>query len=265
MIFHKYHGAGNDFLVADNRKGEYVLSPSEISSLCNRNTGIGGDGLILLETGESADFKMKYFNSDGSGGMMCGNGGRCIAAFADFMGIKGHVFEAADGLHEYEILSNDGRNTTVRLKMSDVPEYRQNDDGTFFINTGTNHQVGFYDDIDKIDVVEEGRKIRYDAKYLPHGTNVNFVMEIPSGLKIRTYEKGVENETMACGTGITASALASACRKNLAAGHVRFSVRALISTLSVDFIFYRKGCLCGAKDVFLTGPAYRIAKIYIED
>ena len=212
---HKYSGAGNDFVVLDGRTEDVSAfrTPERIAALCAQH---GTDGLMILtEGGEGLDFRMEYYNSDGSGGMMCGNGGRCIVAFADALGIApgdGRVyrFAAADGLHTGEILSREGGRKTVRLRMIDVREFRPALDG-WFLDTGTRHFVRFVPDAEAVDVEKEGRAARWDPLFAPVGANANFVSVDPDGtLRVRTFEKGVEGETLACGTGITAAAIAAA-------------------------------------------------------
>ena len=253
---YKMSGAGNDFVVLDGRSIDVseFRRPKRIAELCREYRT---DGLMILDNGD-ADFQMEFFNPDGSGGMMCGNGGRCIVAFADWLGIAPsapdrYTFLAPDGLHTAEILSRpesgcgttsggtsfaslttappiydgplplpvsgggharQGLSTTasaawtVKLKMIDVEGVRETLGG-FFLNTGTRHFVKFVDDVDAIDIEKDGKDLRWNEAFAPEGTNVNFVQRLPDGtLKIRTFEKGVEGETLACGTGITASALA---------------------------------------------------------
>lgn len=223
---HKMSGAGNDFVVMDGRGKEMdeFREAERIRELCRE---FRTDGLMILLEGMSpsdhTDFQMEFYNPDGSGGMMCGNGGRCIAAFADWLGITpsepGHYrFQAPDGLHTAEILSrpdsgcgttDTGKQWTVRLGMIDVEGIRKVFGG-YFLNTGTRHFVKFVEDVDAIDVATEGRALRWNEAFAPEGANVNFVQRMPDGtLKIRTFEKGVEGETLACGTGITAAALAA--------------------------------------------------------
>lgn len=272
MKLYKYQGAGNDFLIADNRDGKLQLSQEQVAALCDRRYGIGADGLMLLENSGNHDFRMVYYNSDGSGGMMCGNGGRCIVAFAADKGIKKYDFEAADGFHTAEILSAEGYVKIVRLKMKDVDSAVAYDclNGVdvpsegYFLDTGTRHYVRFVENLDVYDVVSEGRAIRYGAVELqPVGANVNFVEPCDGMLKVRTYEKGVEDETYACGTGIVASCLASAKRGVRptsvdVAGRWRYDVKAKRDDLSVDFI--PAGDIL-AEDIWLTGPATFVAEI----
>ena len=221
---HKMSGAGNDFVVMDGRGKEMdeFREAERIRELCRE---FRTDGLMILDIAltDHTDFRMEFYNPDGSGGMMCGNGGRCIAAFADWLGITpsepGHYrFLAPDGLHTAEILSRQdsgcgttdtGKQWTVRLGMIDVDGIREVLGG-YFLNTGTRHFVKFVEDVDAIDVATEGKALRWNEAFAPEGANVNFVQRMPDGtLKIRTYEKGVEGETLACGTGITAAALAA--------------------------------------------------------
>ena len=273
MDLYKYQGAGNDFLIADNRDGAIALTAQQVAKLCDRRYGIGADGLMLLESSEDYDFRMVYYNSDGSGGMMCGNGGRCIVAFAADRGLKHFDFDAADGFHTAQILEDRSGVKIVRLKMKDVHGYEQYESLTgvnvqsdgYFLDTGTRHYVRFVSGLEGYDVVAEGRDIRYNAKDLqPVGANVNFVEPCDGGIKVRTYEKGVEDETFACGTGIVASCLASYVHGLKPAaicqdGRVRYDVRAKRDGLSVDFIPDQL-----AKDVWLTGPATYVAQIIID-
>ena len=298
--FSKYHGAGNDFLIADNRDGHLSLSEEVIRHLCDRHTGFGADGVMLLESGSGKDFNMVYFNPDGSGGMMCGNGGRCIVAFAADCGAVSPdstiVFDAADGEHLASIPENGMKGEkTVRLKMKDVsgitayPE----EDG-FFLDTGTRHYVKFVSGLADYPVLSEGPVLRHDSRFAPVGTNVNFV-EVAGGpastvrtictakgdsstleaegqastvLAIRTFEKGVEYETLACGTGIVASAMASFVRgvppSRTAGDAVAYSVRAAIADLSVEFVPHRDNGLFCASDVYLTGPACFIGYVEVQ-
>lgn len=276
MKFYKYQGAGNDFLIADNRDGSTELSAEQISAICDRRYGVGADGLMLLESDDSYDFRMNYYNSDGSGGMMCGNGGRCIVAFAADMGMKSFRFIAADGPHRGEIIEDNGRVKTVRLQMKDVTAYEVYEQlggvvvpsNGYFLDTGTRHYVRIVGSLEKHDVVSEGRDIRYNAVELqPVGANVNFVEPFDGGLKVRTYEKGVEDETYACGTGIVASCVAAyvagiSPSENLSQGRVKYNVKALRDSLSVDFCPV-SGPEGVASDVYLTGPAAYVAEIML--
>ena len=265
MKFYKYQGAGTDFLIADNRDGGISLSSRDITFLCDRHYGIGADGLMLLEDSGLYDFRMVYYNSDGSGGMMCGNGGRCIVAFAADMGIRHFDFEAADGFHTAEILENEGNTKTVRLKMKNVDIVKQENGNSWFIDTGTRHFVQFVQGLEGYDVPGRGREIRYRKEYGPAGVNVNFAEILPDDktLYVRTYEKGVEAETYACGTGITASAIAAWLTrqevwKTDGNTSVHIPVKALKDRLAVDFI---PGTGMAFTDVWLTGPAVKVAEI----
>ncbi len=206
--FYKYHGAGNDFIMVDDRKDAFSMNEAEIALFCHRRFGVGADGLILLQTSGKADFRMKYYNSDGREGSMCGNGGRCSVAFAAALGLGRDVFrfEASDGLHEASVSSFDGQNAEVVLRMADVARIDAKHGG-YFLDTGSPHHVEFVEDCSVVDVVKRGREIRYSAAYKPGGVNVNFVQPTDQGLFVRTYERGVEDETLACGTGATAVAL----------------------------------------------------------
>lgn len=265
----KYHGAGNDFLLIDNRDGRLSLSPKQVTHICDRHTGFGADGLMLLEKSETKDFRMVYYNPDGSGGMMCGNGGRCIVSFAADLGVvSGNFpveFEAPDGAHTAIILGGKPEQRTIRLKMNDVsgvtifPE-----DKACFLDTGTRHLVRFVSSLESYPVEEEGKTLRMDARFAPEGTNVDFVEPVlqPAQepvLCVRTFEKGVEGETLACGTGIVASAVAACFKgiegKSLPDGRVSYDMKAAISDLAVDFIPEGKGTGFKAKDIWLTGPA----------
>ena len=275
VTFYKYQGAGNDFLIADNRSGELQLSTEQIAALCDRRYGIGADGLMLLEGSAEYDFRMIYFNSDGSGGMMCGNGGRCMVAFAADQGIQHFDFDAADGFHSAQILASEGPQKTVRLKMKDVAQIQKYEALTgvnvpsegCFLDTGTRHYVRFVKDIESYDIVSEGRDIRYNGQELqPVGANVNYVEPYCGGVKVRTYEKGVEDETFACGTGIVASCVASfvdgvAPSVTFEDGRVKYDVKAKRDALSVDFL---PSDSLVAEDVWLTGPATFVAEIIIE-
>ncbi len=209
----KFSGAGNDFVVLDGRKAD-VSAFRETSAIVRLCREYRTDGLMILSEAPGMDFSMEFYNPDGSGGMMCGNGGRCITAFAAMQGIlpadgsRHYRFLAPDGEHESWILSEEPGLWTVRLKMIDVTEVRPSRGG-WFLNTGTRHLVQFVPDVAQVDVAAKGPVLRHDPEYAPEGTNVNFVETAPDGLHVRTFEKGVEGETLACGTGLTASALAA--------------------------------------------------------
>ena len=204
MKFYKYQGTGNDFVLLDNRKQEYSLTSAQIKYICDRHFGVGADGLMLLENQDGYDFKMVYYNSDGNESTMCGNGGRCISAFAKKLGLVSTEakFMAIDGEHasffEDEIIS---------LKMNDVQSIKVNE--TYFqLNTGSPHYVHFTEYVDELDVKKEGKLIRYSPMFKEEGINVNFVEKLNEHtIFVRTYERGVEDETLSCGTGVTASAI----------------------------------------------------------
>ncbi|MFH0841312.1 MAG: diaminopimelate epimerase [Bacteroidota bacterium] len=246
ITFNKYQGAGNDFIIIDNRKG--IINPSGsvlINRLCDRRFGIGADGLILISDHPGVDFEMKYFNSDGKIGSMCGNGGRCTAHFTLRHKIAGNKqrFMAFDGIHEAEVIDD-----IVRLQMADINEFKIIE-GNYFINTGSPHYVVFMNGIDAMDVNAEGRKLRWSPLFEPGGTNVNFVEIREKGLYIRTFERGVEEETLACGTGVTASAIASVLKGHFDTVPVRVKARG--GSLEVDFKV-KDGKIT---NVWLTGPA----------
>ena len=208
--FYKYHGAGNDFVLIDNRTKSFIIDSEQIKAICDRRLGVGADGLILLHSSDlqGVDFEMQYFNSDGFEGSMCGNGGRCIVAFAKQLQIIDNqtTFLGIDGLHTAEIISSEGNKSEISLQMTDVQEIKCFDDG-YFLDTGSPHFVKFVDNVCTINVLEEGKKIRYDSRF-EHGTNVNFVeIQGKNTIFVRTFERGVEDETLSCGTGVTASAL----------------------------------------------------------
>ena len=204
--FYKYQGTGNDFVIIDNRQNSFIKYDSKlIAHLCDRRFGIGADGLILLEKHSEVDFKMVYFNADGNESTMCGNGGRCIVAFANYLGIIGNntTFEAIDGLHN-AIIEGD----LIKIQMQDVTQIQEIEQHVF-LDTGSPHHVASTNSLAQLNVKEEGAKIRYSELYSSKGTNVNFVEKINNQtFAIRTYERGVEDETLSCGTGVTAVAIA---------------------------------------------------------
>lgn len=205
--FYKYQGTGNDFVMIDNRLGAFPKNDIKlIAHLCDRRFGIGGDGLILLENDPETDFKMVYYNSDGNQSSMCGNGGRCLVAFAKKLNVieNSTTFIATDGLH-HATVSEDG---IVSLQMIDVSAIKTTPDYTF-LDTGSPHHVQLVDDLEHYNVKENGAAIRYGALYGKQGSNINFVKQIEEAtFSLRTYERGVEDETLACGTGATAVAIA---------------------------------------------------------
>lgn len=249
--FWKYHGNGNDFVITDNRSGFFpVKNAALVKAICNRNFGVGADGMMLLEDAQGFDFHMRYFNSDGLEGSMCGNGGRCMVHFAKEIGLlkKTAIFSGIDGPHEATIDHND----TVHLKMQDVTEITKNDQA-YIINTGSPHYILFAGDISELDVVEEGRKIRYNREYSEKGINVNFVEPAGDDLLIRTYERGVENETLACGTGSVAAALCTVIKSGN--GRNRITIHTKGGPLEVSF---RQTGKSSFSDIWLTGPARKV-------
>ena len=234
LRFYKYHGTGNDFILIDNRGNSFVHSTELIAQLCHRRFGIGADGLITLNNVPGFDFGMRYFNADGHESTMCGNGGRCAVSFADYLSLapKKSRFLATDGEHTGSILSHDENTYQVLLSMSDVNGYRKFGED-FILDTGSPHLVRFTKEVDKTGVVKEGRAVRYLADFQPEGINVNFVEEREGHIFVRTYERGVEDETLSCGTGVTASSLAYAALRGLEEGIIQ--VRTMGGNLSLSF------------------------------
>jgi diaminopimelate epimerase len=208
LNFYKYQGAGNDFILVDDREQRFALDQDAIAKVCDRRFGIGADGLILLQNDADYDFRMVYFNADGGEGSMCGNGGRCVVRFAHDLGVieDSTRFIAFDGEHKATVYP-----TVIELGMSDVDTITEGSD-YYFLNTGSPHYVALVPAVDEVNVVERGREVRYGQTFAPQGgTNVNFVEILGENqLKVRTYERGVEDETLACGTGVTAAVLVSA-------------------------------------------------------
>ena len=208
--FYKFHGAGNDFLIIDNRSRYFIPKSETIELLCDRHFGVGADGLITLEDSTEHDFEMRYFNADGNESTMCGNGGRCIVSFARLKGIvkSQAIFKAIDGIHEGIILQSMHVEDIVKLKMVNVEEVLLVNQFTI-LNSGSPHCVNFTEDIGTLDVFAEGRRIRNLPQFSPEGINVNFVRLHENAVHIRTYERGVESETLACGTGAVAASIAA--------------------------------------------------------
>ncbi len=248
LQFYKYQGTGNDFIMIDNRMAEIQLTEDQVKQLCSRHFGIGADGLILLELEPGVDFKMVYYNSDGKPSSMCGNGGRCIVAFASRLGLITDKtrFMAIDGLHE-ALLLPEGQ---VSLKMSDVRQIEKHVDH-YFLNTGSPHVVKFANGLNNFQLVEEARKIRYNERFTKEGTNVNFIEKQNASLFVRTYERGVEDETLSCGTGVTAAALVAAL-EGLANTKNSCDISTLGGSLKVSF---EKVLDQNFYNIWLTGPA----------
>lgn len=259
VIFEKYQGNGNDFVIIDDRKNIFDTSKKIIEKLCDRRYGIGADGLMLIRESKKSDFEMLYFNSDGLLGTMCGNGGRCIAAFAFKNGIskRNMIFNAVDGLHEAVINKEiiPGKSFFVSLRMTDVKNIKERN-SYYFLDTGSPHHVVFVENVNDIDVYEQGKKIRYSEMYKPGGTNVNFVEITGDTIFVRTYERGVENETLSCGTGVTASAIATYLKTG--------NKPELIKTKGGDFEVDFKVDNYTFTDILLKGPAEMVFKGEIE-
>ncbi len=250
--FYKYQGTGNDFVLIDNRHNIFDKNNTKlVAQLCDRRFGIGADGLILLESHQDVDFKMVYFNADGNQSSMCGNGGRCITAFAKFLGMiqSEATFEAIDGLH-HSIIDRD----LVKLQMQNVNHIEDCNDHVL-LDTGSPHFVQLRQQLDKLDVKKEGARIRYSKNYFEDGINVNFVDKIgDDNYAVRTYERGVEDETLSCGTGVTAVALAMHYTGE--AKENRIDLKTKGGNLQVTFV--REGNVY--KDIWLTGPAKMVYK-----
>lgn len=251
FTFYKYHGTGNDFVLIDNRTGHFPKDNLQfIATICHRRFGVGADGLILLENHPRLDFRMVYFNSDGKTSSMCGNGGRCIVHFANFLGIISNktTFEAIDGTHEASI-----ENDYISLKMTDVQDLKVSGEG-FFLYTGSPHHVKIVADIEKHEVFSEGRKIR-NVIYGVEGANVNFVEQLGTDIfSVRTYERGVEDETYSCGTGVVAVAIAMYETKKTSNNSVNLKTPG--GLLQVRFE-KRNGKF---ENIYLEGPAKQLFK-----
>ena len=248
--FTKMHGTGNDFIMVDQFHNEsFDLSRDQVYNMCNRRFGIGADGLIILRQHPDLDFEMIYFNSDGNLSSMCGNGGRCVVKMAyDHKYISEETtFWAPDGLHTAQV-----KNEIISLGMSDVIDHAYAN-GVYVLNTGSPHYIEFVDDVSKINVKEAGAKIRYSEEYKEEGVNVNFVELLSKNkMKIRTYERGVEDETFSCGTGVTAASIASFL-KNDQQGQT-WSIETKGGNLQVTFDIESNGF----KNIKLIGPATKV-------
>ncbi len=246
MKFYKYQGTGNDFVIIDNRNNSFPKNNTAlVAKLCDRRFGIGADGLILLEDDIETDFRMVYYNSDGNQSSMCGNGGRCIVAFAQKIGIitDKATFIATDGKHFATI-----KNNVVSLQMKDVDDVKIEKDYVF-LNTGSPHHVVLVEELEKYDVKNQGAKIRYGDLYGKEGSNINFVTQTgQNSFALRTYERGVEDETLSCGTGATAVAIAMHALKKTNSEEVALKVMG--GDLKVSFCKRDN-----YENVFLTGEA----------
>ena len=251
ISFYKYQGTGNDFVMIDNRLQSFHKNDAElVAKLCERRFGIGADGLILLEEHPHADFKMVYYNADGNLSSMCGNGGRCIVKFAEQLGIIDTYakFDAADGMHEATIVDS-----VVSLKMNNVRDVKVSEDHTF-LNTGSPHHVEFVNNLAAFNVAEKGAFLRYNV-YGVEGANINFVEEAEENMfSVRTYERGVEGETLSCGTGVTAVAIALFETGRVTANKVFLKTSGGVLTVRFNYsdgLYY---------DVYLEGPASFVFK-----
>ena len=247
--FSKMSGAGNDFIIIDNMQCTINLTESQILTLCTRRTGIGADGLILVEPSKVLDFNMLYYNADGKPGSMCGNGGRCAAYFAWVTGITGEAtsFQANGDRYDAWVTSAE----QIKLRMTVPDDFRNNfyanGFSCHFVNTGSPHTIIYTDELDTFNVQDAGQTIRNNTELFPEGTNVNF-LEVtgPDSLSVRTFERGVEAETLACGTGAVAAALMSYRLGKVSSTSVRVTVKSG-DTLEVDFSDTME-------EVFLSGP-----------
>lgn len=247
MKFFKYQGTGNDFVIIDNRNQQFN---HDIKALCDRRFGIGADGLMLLESEEKYDFRMVYFNSDGNESTMCGNGGRCVVAFAKSLGIIEDTahFIAIDGPHKASIDAHG----IVALGMLGVEDIERLNESEYVLDTGSPHYVQFIEDVNSINIIPEAHAIRYGDRFAKEGINVNFVEEMDEILKVRTYERGVEGETLSCGTGVTAVALAYHQKRHAKEGSFSQKLEVEGGNLEVSFEFHAG---IGYREIKLIGPA----------
>ncbi len=254
--FYKYHGTGNDFIIIDNCGNTFPKKDRDfIKKICHRHFGIGADGVILLEDHPTLDFSMVYFNADGGLGSMCGNGGRCLVHFAKWLGIilDKATFEATDGEHQATI----DENGIISLKMKDVFKIETHKEYTF-LNTGSPHHVAFYEDLENCDVKKVGSKLRNEL-YGNEGANINFVKQISSDFfSVRTYERGVEAETLSCGTGVTAVAL------TMHHSGITKSNKIALKTRGGDLTVIFEKTDSGYENIYLIGPAVQVFKGEIE-
>ena len=252
--FYKYQATGNDFVIIDNREAKLAFTNEQIATICHPKFGVGADGLMLIENHPTLNFHLEYFNSDGSKSL-CGNGCRAAVQFASQLGLVNGkaTFTAFDGPHAAEILPSGN----IRLKMGDVKDTKMMDND-YFIHTGSPHFLRFVQDVKNYPVFEEGRKIRYDDRFQPGGTNVNFVeLQNDNTIFVRTYERGVENETLSCGTSITAAALAA----SLKGASSPVNINTLGGNLVVEFKSGQPGTF---HEIYLIGPAKMVFKGQLE-
>ena len=253
--FYKYQGAGNDFVIIDDREEQFDRSNTKlVKFLCDRRFGVGADGLMLVRNKKGFDFEMVYYNSDGNESSMCGNGGRCIVAFAKKISVVGEscCFLAVDGPHEANLIDTE-HGEWVSLKMIDVEDIEKGP-GYCYMDTGSPHYVAFESNLKKFDIIEKARAIRYNSRFREEGTNVNFISLEDNQLHIRTYERGVEDETLACGTGVTAAVLAAHATGQFKGNQL--DVKAQGGSLKVKFEQSSKGY----QNIWLEGPAEHVFK-----
>lgn len=251
LRFSKYHGAGNDFVMINAIKTPVNLTDDEVKAICDRRTGVGADGLIMILPSENYNFRMKYYNCDGHESTFCGNGGRCIAAFAVEEGLAPqHIeYEAIDGIHKALVTKDSDNEFTVSITMRDIEGYDLTEE-RLLINTGSPHYVTRVQNLKAYDVRKHGADIRNDKNISKDGVNVDFIEIIDNQYHIRTFERGVEDETLACGTGVTASAIAAA----LWYGGDNINIRTTLATLNVRF--EKSGN--SIKNIVLSGPATHV-------
>jgi len=257
IVFHKYQGTGNDFIIIDNRKLKLKLSTKQIAHLCHRHFGIGADGLMLLQNKKNYDFEMVYYNSDGKESSFCGNGSRCIVAFAKALGLVKKTettFIATDGIHTAKINGD-----VISMKMRDVKNIEAGKN-YYLLNTGSPHYVRFVRGVKTADIVSEGKNIRYSDRFKKDGVNVNLAEKNGKGIYVRTYERGVEDETLSCGTGVTASALASSIH-GISTAKTHSKILTGGGELTVRF---HRGKDNTFTDIWLEGPATYVFKGEIE-
>jgi diaminopimelate epimerase len=267
ISFYKYQGTGNDFIMIDDRELIFPSSDTQlIGRLCDRRFGIGADGLILLQPHDELGFYMKYYNADGNESSMCGNGGRCIAAFAAQLGvvIEAAKFMAIDGPHDVLISAIEDASRFIKLKMQAVKDIDKRPGKTYVLNTGSPHYVRFIDEnLSELNIVSEAKKIRYNDEFAAEGINVNFVSVLDeTAISVRTYERGVEDETLSCGTGVTAAALSLATLKKLPSGHYIISVKVMGGELKVSYDFDADNQ--SFSNIWLQGPATYVFKGTVE-
>ena len=267
LTFYKYQGTGNDFVMIDDRELKFPVDDTAlVERLCNRRFGIGADGLILLQPHDTSAYFMKYYNSDGRESSMCGNGGRCLAAFALHQHVvnTAHTFMAVDGLHDVTYEGDLKPSLWIKLKMKDVDLVEQRQDNTYVLNTGSPHFVRFtHDALIDYDVVHEAKKVRYNDEFTAQGINVNFINLLGlHHIAIRTYERGVEDETLSCGTGVTAAAISTVLMNKLPDGTHTIDVNSAGGQLKVELTY--NATTQRFSNIWLQGPATFVFKGTVE-